>query len=43
LAGRCRKNPDLGVELLMRFLAVVGERVSATEAVFAEWCGIRRS
>ncbi|HUA57280.1 MAG TPA: cyclic nucleotide-binding domain-containing protein [Verrucomicrobiae bacterium] len=43
LAERCRRNPDLGVELLLRFLAVVGERVSATEAVFAEWCGIRRS
>ena len=42
LANCCRTNPELGVELLLRFLAVVAERVSATEMVFAEWCGIRR-
>ena len=42
LAKCCRTDPALGVELLLRFLGVVAERVSATEMVFAEWCGIRR-
>jgi CRP/FNR family transcriptional regulator, cyclic AMP receptor protein len=37
----CRTEPELGVELLHRFLRVVSERVRATETVFAEWCGVR--
>ena len=43
LAECCRTDSALGVELLLRFLGVVSQRVSATEEVFAEWCGIRRS
>jgi CRP/FNR family cyclic AMP-dependent transcriptional regulator len=43
LAERFVADPALGVDLLFRFLSVVGQRVSATEAVFADWCGIRPS
>jgi len=43
LAECCRADPELGVELLFRFLRVVSERVRATETVFAEWCGMRIS
>ncbi len=42
LADEFRRDPNLGVELLLRFLGVVGQRVSATEAVVAEWCGFKR-
>jgi CRP-like cAMP-binding protein len=41
LSECCRADPELGVELLHRFLRVVSERVRATETVFAEWCGVR--
>jgi CRP-like cAMP-binding protein len=41
LSQCCRADPELGVELLHRFLRVVSERVRATETVFAEWCGVR--
>lgn len=40
LSKCCRTDPELGVELLHRFLRVVAERVHATETVFAEWCGV---
>jgi CRP/FNR family transcriptional regulator, cyclic AMP receptor protein len=43
LSKCCRAEPELGVELLHRFLRVVSERVRATETVFAEWCGVRVS
>jgi CRP/FNR family transcriptional regulator, cyclic AMP receptor protein len=43
LSECCRTDPELGVELLQRFLRVVAERVRATETVFAEWCGVRVS
>jgi len=43
LAECCRTDPELGVELLQRFLRVVATRVRATETVFAEWCGVRVS
>jgi CRP-like cAMP-binding protein len=41
LSERCRTDPELGVELLRRFLRVVADRVRATETAFAEWCGVR--
>ena len=41
LSECCRADPELGVELLLRVLRVVSERVRATETVFAEWCGVR--
>jgi CRP-like cAMP-binding protein len=43
LSECCRTDPELGVELLHRFLRVVAERVRSTEMVFAEWCGVRVS
>jgi CRP-like cAMP-binding protein len=43
LSECCRTDPELGVELLRRFLRVVADRVRATETVFAEWCGVRVS
>ena len=37
----CRRQPELGTELLQRTLQVVASRVRATEQRFAEMCGIR--
>jgi len=37
----CRQDPELGVELLHRTLALVAGRVKATEMRFAEMCGVR--
>jgi CRP-like cAMP-binding protein len=36
-----RSDPALGTELMLRTLAVVAHRIEATEARFAEMCGIR--
>lgn len=41
LAQACRDDGELGVEILMRTLQVVAGRIQATEARFAEICGIR--
>lgn len=41
LKALCRQKPELGVELLDRTLQVVARRVRATEARFAEMCGVR--
>jgi CRP/FNR family transcriptional regulator, cyclic AMP receptor protein len=41
LKALCRRQPDLGTELLQRTLQVVASRVRATEQRFAEMCGIR--
>jgi CRP-like cAMP-binding protein len=41
LKTACSADPLLGKELLRRALAVVAERVRATEIRFAEMCGIR--
>jgi CRP-like cAMP-binding protein len=41
LKAACSADPLLGKELLQRALAVVAERVRATEVRFAEMCGIR--
>jgi CRP-like cAMP-binding protein len=41
LSEICRSDPALGTEILLRTLHVVAGRVKATEAKFAEMCGIR--
>jgi CRP-like cAMP-binding protein len=41
LAEACRKEGDLGVEILLRTLQVAAGRIRATEAMFAEMCGVR--
>jgi CRP/FNR family transcriptional regulator, cyclic AMP receptor protein len=41
LRDACHKDPTLGAEVLQRALAVVAERVRATEIRFAEMCGVR--
>lgn len=41
LKALCRRQPELGTELLQRTLQVVASRVRATEQRFAEMCGIR--
>jgi CRP-like cAMP-binding protein len=41
LAQACRNDCDLGVEILFRTLQVVAGRIQATEARFAEICGVR--
>ncbi len=41
LAGLCRADSELGVEILRRTLQVVAGRVKATELRFAEMCGVR--
>ena len=40
LAKLRRADPELGVEILTRILAVVSRRVRATEERFAEMCGV---
>ncbi len=37
----CRNDAQLGVEILMRTLKVAAGRIQATEARFAEICGVR--
>jgi len=41
LMEACRKDSDLGVEILQRTLRVAAGRIQATEARFAEMCGVR--
>jgi len=41
LSELCRSDPALGVEILRRTLQVVAGRIEATEARFAEICGVR--
>lgn len=41
LTALCRSDPELGVEILLRALQVVAGRIRATEAKFAEMCGVR--
>ena len=41
LAQACRADSDLGVEILLRTLQVAAGRIQATEARFAEMCGVR--
>jgi CRP-like cAMP-binding protein len=41
LKAACQRDPQLGTEVLHRALAVVAERVRATEIRFAEMCGVR--
>jgi hypothetical protein len=41
LAQACRNDGELGVEILLRTLQVVAGRIQATEARFAEICGVR--
>jgi CRP/FNR family transcriptional regulator, cyclic AMP receptor protein len=41
LAEMCRADTRLGVEILLRTLQVVAGRIKATEAKFAEMCGVR--
>ena len=41
LIEACRSDGKLGVEILLRTLRVVAGRVQATEAKFAEMCGVR--
>jgi len=36
-----RSDPVLGTEMLLRTLAIVANRIEATESRFAEMCGIR--
>jgi CRP/FNR family cyclic AMP-dependent transcriptional regulator len=43
LAETCRTDTELGTEILWRALKVVAGRVKATEAKFAEMCGVRVS
>jgi CRP-like cAMP-binding protein len=40
LTKACRKDGALGVEILLRILQVVAGRIQATEAKFAEMCGV---
>ncbi len=41
LTAACRSDPAMGVEILLRTLDVVAGRIRATEARFAELCGVR--
>lgn len=41
LVQACRSDSELGVEMLLRTLQVAAGRVQATEARFAEICGVR--
>ena len=41
LAAVCHSHPELAAELLRRTLRVVAGRVKATEAMFAQFCGIK--
>ncbi|MGD0360575.1 MAG: cyclic nucleotide-binding domain-containing protein [Bryobacteraceae bacterium] len=41
LTELCRTDPGLGVEILLRALQVAAGRIVATEARFAEICGVR--
>ena len=41
LALACHQDGELGVEILMRALQVAAGRIQATEARFAEICGVR--
>jgi CRP-like cAMP-binding protein len=41
LMAVCHADPVLGMEVLERALAVVADRVKATEIRFAEMCGLR--
>ena len=41
LAEACRNDSELGVEILLRTLQVAAGRIKATEARFAEICGVR--
>lgn len=41
LTAACRSDPDLGVEILLRTLLLAAGRIRATEAKFAELCGVR--
>ncbi len=41
LTQLCRKDGQLGTELLLRVLKLVAGRVKATERSFAEMCGVR--
>jgi CRP-like cAMP-binding protein len=41
LAETCRTDTQLGIEILLRTLKIVAGRVKATEASFAEMCGVR--
>jgi CRP-like cAMP-binding protein len=41
LSALCRKDTELGVELLQRTLQVVAGRVKGAETRFAEMCGVR--
>ena len=41
LTQASRKDGEMGVEILLRTLQVVAGRVQATEARFAEMCGVR--
>ena len=40
LTKACRNDGALGVEILLRILQVVAGRIQATEAKFAEMCGV---
>jgi len=40
LTALCRAEPEFGVTLLLRILAIVAARVHGTEARLAEFCGI---
>lgn len=41
LTKACRNDGELGVEILLRTLQVAAGRIQATEARFAEICGVR--
>jgi CRP-like cAMP-binding protein len=41
LAQACRDDGELGVEIMLRTLRVAAGRIKATEARFAEICGVR--
>ena len=41
LTEACRRDGELGVEILLRTLQVAAGRIQATEAKFAEMCGVR--
>ena len=41
LTQACRNDGDLGVEIMLRTLRVAAGRIKATEARFAEICGVR--
>jgi hypothetical protein len=41
LTQTCRDDRELGIEILLRTLQVAAGRIEATEAKFAEMCGVR--